>query len=312
MKTANKKAALKINGGSSFIRNKGDLLFYVLLLLIPITQIAIFYFGVNFQNILMSFQTYSTSENTFYWDAAANFNRFAKELKDPNFWLMIKDSFIVWIFTQLAGTVLALFFSYYIFKKRKLYNFFKFVLFLPSIIPGLLLVLIFQSFANNALPAFLEHIGTTLKPILTDSKNYFTVVTVFTIWVGFGSQVLVYSGAMNQIPDSMLEAGKLDGASSFTEFIQLVVPYIMPTVATFIIAGIATIFTNQNNLFSFYGSSLPGADKTIGYYLYYLVDASGQGMSNYCYASFLGLISTCVAAPLTLLVRRSLRKVGEK
>ena len=308
----NRKAGLKINGGSTFIKNKGDLLFYALVLFIPLLQIAIFYFGVNFQNILMSFQTYSTTENTFYWNAGANFDRFVREIKDPNFWLMVKDSFVVWIFTQLAGTVLALFFSYYIFKKRKLYNFFKFVLFLPSIIPGILLVLIFQSFMNNAMPAFLQEIGTTMKPVLTSSKTYFTVVTVYTIWISFGSQVLVYSGAMNQIPDSMLEAGKLDGANSFTEFVQLVIPYIMPTVATFIIAGIATIFTNQNNLFSFYGDSLPGADKTIGYYLYYLVDASGQGMSNYCYASFLGLVSTLVAAPLTLIVRRLLRKVGER
>ncbi len=306
------KATLKINGRSSFIQNKGDLLFYVLILLIPLLQIGIFYFGVNFQNILMAFQVYSTSENVFRFEPSANLERFAREIQDPNFWLMIKDSFIVWFFTQLAGTVIALFFSYYIFKKRKFYNFFKFVLFLPSIIPGLLLVLIFHSFADSAIPAFLVKLGTEIKPILTNSKIYFTVVTVYTIWVSFGSQVLVYSGAMSQIPDSMLEAGKLDGANSFVEFIQLVVPYIMPTVATFVIAGIATIFTNQNNLFAFYGDSLPGADKTIGYYLYNLVDAPGQGMSNYCYASFLGLVSTCVAAPLTLIVRRLLRKVGEQ
>ena len=132
------------------------------------------------------------------------------------------------------------------------------------------------------------------------------------MWISFGAQVLVYSGAMDQIPDEILEAGKLDGTNSFTEFTQIIIPYIIPTVSTFVIVGVATIFTNQNNLYSFYGDNLIGTDKTIGYYLYYLVSSSGVGMSKYCYASFLGLISTCVAVPLTFLVRRLLERVGDR
>ena len=297
-----------INSTNSFVRNKGDILFYCLLLIIPLTQIAIFYFGVNFQNILMSFQSYSTKENVFYWDASTNFTKFWNEINGKAFWVMIVDSFIVWICTQLAGTILALFFSYYIYKKRKLFKFFKFALFLPSIIPGLLLVLIFKFFMNAAVPAFFN----IDEGLLTHSKTYFWIITAYTVWISFGSQVLVYSGAMDQIPNEVLEAGKLDGAKPFREFISLVVPYIIPTITTFIIAGIATIFTNQNNLYSFYGDNIIGADKTIGYYLYYLVSSSGTGMSNYCYASFLGLVSTCVAIPLTFVARKLLKKWGDR
>ena len=301
-----------VNSSNSFARNKGDILFYCIILVIPIAQILIFYFGVNFQSILMSFQTYSTKYNTFSWDPSVNFLSFIDELKNPNFWLMIRDSFIVWFFTQFAGTVLALFFSYYIYKKRTLSKFFKFILFLPSIIPGLLLVLIFQKFMNAAVPAFTAKDGVIKPGLLTDSNSYFWIITAFTVWVSFGSQVLVYSGAMDQIPQEMLEAGKIDGVTPFREFISLVVPYIIPTVTTFVIVGVATIFTNQNNLYSFYGDDLIGNDKTIGYYLYYLVSSSGSGMSKYCYASFLGLVSTCVAVPLTFIVRKVLSRWGDR
>ena len=297
-----------INSSNSFARNKGDILFYALVLLIPLTQIAIFYFGVNFQSFLMSFQSYSTKENVFYWDAGANVSRFLSAAKEETFWIMVRDSFIVWVCTQLAGTVLALFFSYYIYKRRTLFKFFKFILFLPSIIPGLLLVLIFQFFMNSAMPAFL-HIE---EGLLTHSKSYFWIITAYTVWLSFGSQVLVYSGAMDQIPVEMLEAGKIDGVSPFREFISLVVPYIIPTITTFVIAGVATIFTNQNNLYSFFGDHVLGVDKTIGYYLYYLVSSSGSGMSNYCYASFFGLVSTCVAIPLTFTMRKILSRWGNR
>ena len=142
-----KKKYRNVNSARSHVTSKGDILFYCLVLLIPLTQIAIFYFGVNTQSILMSFQNFNY-EKGFYWDFSANFNRFASDLKDSNFWTMVGDSFLVWLCTQFAGTVLALFFSYYIYKRKLLYKFFKFILFLPSIIPALLLVLFFKYFMN--------------------------------------------------------------------------------------------------------------------------------------------------------------------
>jgi ABC-type sugar transport system permease subunit len=118
---------------------------------------------------------------------------------------------------------------------------------------------------------------------------------------------------MDQVPQEIIEAGKIDGTSPFREFISIVVPYIAPTVTTFIIAGVATIFTNQNNLYSFFGDDIPSESfRTIGYELYRMISKSGHGMSRYCYASFLGLISTCVAVPLTFAVRKILSKVGER
>ena len=307
----NGKVYRNVNNSRGFARSKGDILFYVLVLLIPIIQICIFYFGVNFRNILMAFQRQDmtdTSGNTFMF-SDYNFRRFALEIKDKTFWTMVGDSFLVWLCTQFAGTVLALFFSYYIYKKKTLYRFFKFVLFLPSIVPALLLILIFSSFVNYAIPRFANE--TTGVLILDNEKYYFWIVTAFTVWISFGSQVLVYSGAMNQIPAEVLEAGKLDGVTPFREFISLVVPYILPTVGTFLIAGVATIFTNQNNLYSFFGDkALPGVDSTIGYKLYVLVAGSNASALDYCYAAFLGLLSTLIAVPLTFVVRKLVSKWG--
>lgn len=306
--TVNKtKKYRNVNSSKSFAKNKGDILFYCLLLIIPLAQIGIFYFGVNFQSITMAFQTYSTTTNTFTWDVSTNFKEFAMEVQDPTFWRMIGSSFLVWLFTQFAGTVLALLFSYYICKKKAFCKFFKFVLFLPSIIPALLLVLVFRFFMTEAMPAFL---GVD-KLLLDRPETFFWIVTAFTVWVSFGSQVLVYTGAMDQVPTEIIEAGKIDGATTFREFISIIVPHIAPTIATFVIVGIATIFTNQNNLYSFYGNNVPDENfKTIGYYLYRMIDQSKYGMSKYCYASFVGLLSTFVAVPLTMIARKIFNKIG--
>ncbi len=309
MEAEAKKVYKNVNSSKSFARNKGDIIFYCVLLVIPLIQIAIFYFGVNFQSILMSFQTYSTTSNTFTWDVSKNFKDFAEELQSVTFWRMVGSSFIVWILTQVAGTVLALILSYYIYKKKPLCRFFKFVLFLPSIIPALLLVLVFRFFMTEAMPAFFR----VDKLIMERPDTFFWIVTGFTVWISFGSQVLVYTGAMNQVPEEILEAGKIDGTNSFTEFVSIIIPYIAPTIATFVIVGVATIFTNQCNLYSFYGNKIPNEDfKTIGYYLYRMIDQGAYGMSKYCYASFVGLVSTFVAVPLTMIVRKIFSKIGDR
>lgn len=309
MAAKEKRKYRNINTSNSFSRNKGDILFYCLLLLIPLVQIGIFYFGVNSQSIVMAFQDYSTTENTFTWDVSKNFNEFASEIKSETFWKMVGSSFIVWFFTQFAGTVLALILSYYIYKNKPFCKFFKFVLFLPSIIPALLLVLVFKFFLTEAMPAFF---GID-KLLLNKPETFFWIITGFTVWISFGSQVLVYTGAMSQVPEEIIEAGKIDGATTFREFISIIIPYIAPTIATFVIVGVATIFTNQNNLYSFYGNNIPDENfKTIGYYLYRLIDQGAYGMSKYCYASFVGLVSTFVAVPLTMIVRKAFSKVGDR
>ena len=52
------------------IKRKGDrseLLFYCALIALPILQVVIFYFYVNFNSVLMAFKSYDVMSDTFYW-----------------------------------------------------------------------------------------------------------------------------------------------------------------------------------------------------------------------------------------------------
>ena len=305
----------KVNRKNRTRIRKGDLLFYCLLLLIPLVQILVFYFGVNFQSFFMAFQ--KLENGRFVFDISSNLSRFQSDITRSGFWTMIGNSFIVYLFTSLSSTVLATIFSYYVYKRRTLANFFKFVLFLPSILPALLLVIMFQMFVSNAFPAYFEilfkqEIPDFLGSSYAGTQIRFTIITIYTIWISFGSQVLVYTGAMDQIPTEVIEAGTIDGTNSFTEFIHIILPYILSTVGTFLIAGVASIFTNQNNLFSFFNwNAINENEYTVGYYLYRLVYLDSHG-SGYCYAAFLGLLCTIIVVPLSFAVRKVIERVTER
>lgn len=288
-------------------RDSADIIFYALLLILPLAQLLIFYFGVNLQSIFMAFQRYDVYNNKFIWDIQTNIDRFLLDISQAGFWTMIKNSLVVWLTTSLTGTVLAVIFAYYIYRKNWMSNFFKFVLFLPSVLPGILLAVMYEKFVGMGVPAFLEYLCNTTVPNLFNSSAdgiRLNMITLFTVWVSFGPQVLVYTGAMDRVDPAILEAGRIDGTNSVQEFFKIILPSIASTVSTFLIMGVASIFTNQNNLFSFLSYNAASTEKTIGYYLYTLVYMDMQGKTGYCYAAFLGIICTLIVIPLAFGARK--------
>jgi len=295
------------------IRRKGDkseLIFYSLLVALPLLQICIFYFYVNFNSILLSFQKYSKLTDTFTFDFGVNFSEIWYDLTKQTILLdAFKNSVIVWIFTSGVGTFLSILFSYYIFKKWPGAKTFKFFLFLPTVLPSILLVGVYNFFVTDAVPGYMGEIFNIKIQPLFSYKSVLPPVIFFNVLTCFGAQLLIYTGAMDQIAPEVLEAGQVDGVTSTREFFSIVLPMILPTISTFIVASVATLFTNQANLFSFFGSSgvnLTTNDYTLGYYLFMLVERDGE--SSYTYASALGIICTMIAFPLTMFVRWLLNK----
>lgn len=289
--------------------DKRDLIFYICLIALPLIQFAIFYVGVNFNVILLSFKTYDSYLGTYSY-SFDNFTRVWRELTTTSILTdALLNSLIIWIFTVLFGTFLAVVFSYYIYKKKFLFKTFKFILFLPSVLPSILLVMIYKYFVEEGLVTYINEIfGTNMLGLLVDSTTRFPTIVFYNVWIGFGSQVLLYTGAMEQISPEINDALKIDGASPLKELIHVVIPECLPTISTFLISGIALIFTNQANLWSFFGQNAEYGDWTVGYYLFYLVNNNNFGISEYPYASALGLCCTFVALPLTFLANHFLMR----
>ena len=137
-------------------RKKGidkELIYCLLVLFFPTLQFCIFYIGVNFNSILLSFKTYDTLSGKYYFDGFVNFERVWEELAHSS---ILKDalfnSLIVWLFGTILGITFAVFFAYYIYKKAVLGKAFKIVLFLPTVLPGVLCVVMFRYFVNEEIP----------------------------------------------------------------------------------------------------------------------------------------------------------------
>lgn len=292
-------------------------IFYYGLMALPLLQFCIFYIGVNFQSILLAFQDYDNLNGKFVFlsgDIFKNFKDIILEytIKNNIIGPALKNSLILWFFTAICGTLIAIFFSYFIFKVKGIGRFYRFILFLPSILPGVLLANIFECLSRDVLPLL---IGLENPLGSSDPSVILQTVIAYSVFLGFGTQVLLYSNAMEQISPSVLEAAQLDGVSNLQELFHIILPDIMGTITTFMVATIAGAFTNQANLYTFYGEWIAtnmSDANTLGYYMFVIVQNGGKfGKDYYGFASALGLCCTVVAIIPTVLFRNFSKQFEE-
>ena len=295
-----------------FKAKQQDLIFNICVMAIPILQFIVFYVGVNFNSFLLSFQEIDAVTGGISWSIKSIEKAYNWIVQSPAMWKIATNSLLVYAINGLIATPLGLLFSFYIAKRFPLSKFFRVVLFLPSIISGVVFVSMFDRFVNMALPDFLTYvlkIETVGLLSSTDMNSVFGTLIFFSVWISFGGSVLIYSNAMSGISNDIVEAAHLDGATGIKEFWYIDFPLIFPTFSTFYITGVVTLFTNQVNLFTFYGAGAPGAIQTFGYWMFARVQ-SAKTEVDYPVVSAMGLLQTIVAVPLTFFVKWLLEKLG--
>lgn len=286
-------------------RRTGDIVFYCCLLAFPVLQFCFLYIGVNVNSVLLAFKKYDVLTGSSEYIGFDNFVRLFTDIRiSPVYRYGFINSLIAYAASLVVGMTCGLIFSYYIYKKKFASNFFKVILFAPSVISAIVLVTVFRIFVDTFIPTVVNKLfNTHILGLLTESDTVMPTLIFYYLWAGFGVPILMYVGAMSNIPDSTIEAARLDGVKPMREFVSIVLPQIFSTVAVFFTTGIAGIFVNQLNLFSFYGTNAEHQYYTIGYLLYVRVQ-SATSYAEYPQLSALGVLITVITAPLVLVLRK--------
>ncbi len=102
---------------------------------------------------------------------------------------------------------------------------------LPMAVPAATLVLIWKMlfFQQGIFNKVLLTLG--LKPIaFIDSGAAFWVLVLSYVWKNLGYTIVLWLAGILQISNSILEAGKVDGASPMETFLYIIIPNLKPTL----------------------------------------------------------------------------------
>ena len=103
--------------------------------------------------------------------------------------------------------------------------------------------------------------GSSL-PFLTDATWARVSVIVVNIWVGIPFTLLTMTGILQNIPEDLYEAAKVDGAGTVVRFIHITLPYMLFVTAPTLISTFIANINNFNVIYLFTG----GLPATLDYY----------------------------------------------
>ena len=122
-------------------------------------------------------------------------------------------------------------------------GFFKTVFYIPTIISGVALALIWSWILkdNGIMNHLLNAVGLPSVPWLRSPDAAMWAVVLTTIWAQ-GSMMLVFLTGLKEIPVSVTEAAMIDGASGWKKFTRITLPLISPTIVYNLIMAIIASF----------------------------------------------------------------------
>lgn len=114
-------------------------------------------------------------------------------------------------------------------------NLFRTIFFMPNLIGGIVLGYIWQLILNGVLYKF----GVTL----TYKPEYgFWGLVILMNWQLIGYMMIIYIAGIQSIPDTLIEAAKMDGASPFRILRSITIPLVMPSITICLFLTVSNSF----------------------------------------------------------------------
>lgn len=146
-------------------------------------------------------------------------------------WFTVKFAVISVVGINVIAFILALLFT----RELPGTSFFRTVFFMPNLIGGIVLGYIWQVIINGVLYKF----GYSV----TSSPTYgFWGLVVLMHWQMIGYMMIIYIAGIQNIPNDILEAARVDGANAFTTLFRITVPSVMPSVTICLFLTITNSF----------------------------------------------------------------------
>ncbi len=261
------KEGRHLNNIREDIRDLFDKNLHRTLLSLPVTGILVLNIVPLIFMILMAFTSYSKDGDhlvLFDWVGLANFKKvlsFSDSI-GQTFWSVLGWTLIWAVFATGLNYILGMLLALLINRKgTRFKSFWRFCFILSIAVPQFVSLLIMKTMLqpSGAVNTLLMNMGVINKalPFFTNATWARVTVIVINLWVGIPYTMMQVTGILQNIPEELYEAAKVDGANAFVIFFKITLPYMLFVTMPYLIM---TFTGNVNNFNVIY--LLSGGDPT--------------------------------------------------
>lgn len=181
------------------------------------------------------------------------------------------------VFTLAIG--LALLLNRY----RKASNVFKLALYVPLLAPAVLVGLIWQFVTNYDFGLFnllLTTLGVGRVNIFGSGTLSLLTIVLAEVWRGLGFWTLYFLASLQNIPEELLDAARVDGAKGFQRFRRVTIPLLRPMILFAVVIAIIANFQVFDTVYVLTQGGPHESTSTIVWFLWkrlFQFQETGQG-----------------------------------
>lgn len=255
LETSRRKEAL-----TAYLFLSPALLGFLAFIVIPV----IFVFCISF-----------TEWNMMTGFAGMKFNgldNYLRAFKDDTFRLAFKNNIYLSVLSVPALVAISLIFATIVNKFVHFPNFIRGLFFTPYITTMTAVAVVFISLFNSnygPINQVLRSLGVENPPNwLTNHKYALLVIAIFWVWRLIGYFMVIYLGALKNVPKMYYEAAEIDGASNIQKFIHITMPSVSPTTFFLLITGTIDSFKIFAQVDVITQGGPGGSTMVVIYYMY--------------------------------------------
>ncbi len=166
------------------------------------------------------------------------FKNYTKSFQDPTFWSTLRFTGLFVLVSLVLINVVAFGLALIVTSKLKSRNILRTFFFVPNLIGGVVLGVIWQFIFNSAIVALANKYNWELfkESWLQDTTKAFWALIIVTVWQSSGYMMIVYITGLVSIENDVLEASQIDGASPLRTLLSIKVPLMAQafTIALFL------------------------------------------------------------------------------
>ena len=276
--------------------------------------------------ICMAFTNYSKIDNhlmLFDWVGMENFKTLfdSDSILGSTFWSVLGWTLVWAFFATFTNYFFGMFLSLVINRKdTKAKGFWRFCFVLSCAVPMFVSLLIMRTMLqpNGAVNVLLRNLGLigadASLPFFTDPTWARVTVIVINVWVGVPYTLLQLTGVLQNIPEELNEAARVDGANAVQIFRKITLPYVLYVTTPYLIATFTGNVNNFNIIYLLSGgdpivdlTSTAGKTDLLVTWLYKLT----IDKQYYNIGAVIGIMTFVVLAAGALLTYRNSRSYKE-
>ena len=173
-------------------------------------------------------------------------DNFISVVGKDDFMQALMNTFSYTFWSLVLGFLLPMILALLIGETRRGKGFFRTAVYLPNMLPGLAVIILWSAFfsgeKSGVLNILLGRLGMPQQTYLTRTEWVIPIIILIATWKGAGATALIYMAGMAGVSPELYEAAAIDGATVWQRIIHILLPAIRKLAGTLLILQIISVF----------------------------------------------------------------------